>query len=123
MNKENMVGKYPFEEITLYLQNAHFIIPPNTLDNENYLYINALNVFMKYYKKLCSGIVCDYSIIKNEKYINDIFFFYNIAPLFLSYGLIQFINIDHTPLQKYQITQVGIKLYQKILNTISNQSH
>lgn len=113
--KANAIGEYSFDKIYEILYSKKFLLYDNFFSDDP-IHTNALNVFMLYYNKLCAGIISDCNAIKNDSYLENMYFFYNIAPYFLTFELIEKVEISGTTLVKYQLTNNGHKLMRLLIS-------
>lgn len=99
-------GDYSFDELIEIFTKKHFSIPAQVAQNNKDVTLNALIVYISFYDIFVTGIANTYDCKKEMAYI-----FFNIAPYFISFGLLEKIKLAGTRAQRIQTTKLGSAFY------------
>ena len=99
-------GDYSFDELIALLKNKTFIIPAKIMERDNDFKINALNFFIDYFNSFVTGISDDY--YSSEQ---DIYVFYEIAPYYVSFDLLEKTKPTNKSPAQIQTTRIGASFY------------
>lgn len=99
-------GNYTFDELVKLLKNKKFIIPAKFTEAEKDCTANALTFFITYFNSLVSGID---NMKKSSDYEAHIF--YQIAPFYISFNLLEKVKLSGTTAQRVQTTKIGSSFY------------
>ena len=96
-------GNYSFDELTSLFENKIFELPTIGGDYEKR---TALDFFYSCFSILCIGI-------SNRKTDSEIinYIFYNIAPYYVGFGLLEKVTLPNSTTQRIQTTKLGDSFY------------
>lgn len=99
-------GNYSFDELLRILKNKTFIIPSKFLSQDEDIQTNALNFFIVTFDDFVTGVSNEFA---SEEF--NVHIFYNFAPYYVSFGLLEKVKITRTSAQRIQITKLGSDFY------------
>lgn len=99
-------GNYSFDELLRILKNKTFIIPSKFLPQDEDLPTNALKFFIVTFDDFVTGVSNEFASGEFNVHI-----FYNFAPYYVSFGLLEKVKITGTSAQRIQITKLGSDFY------------
>lgn len=103
---KEQIGNYSFDELVKVLKSKTFVLPTKITNSEKELKINALKFFTLYYDSFVTGVSNQYGASDETSYV-----FYNIAPYFVSFGLLEKVKITGSTAQRIQTTKDGTSFY------------
>lgn len=106
---KEQLGAYSFDELVSLFKKKEFKIPSNFLGVEEDKYVNALDVFIVLFDTFVTGITNQAS----SKDI-DIHIYYNIAPYFMSFNILESAKLPKTTAQRIQTTKIGLSFYSML---------
>lgn len=98
-------GCYSFDELVSLLKCKIFELPKHT-KNDTTETIDALSFFYFYFNILATGIANRQSDTKQTIYI-----FYNIAPYYMGFDLLEKNKLPNSTAQRIQISKLGFSFY------------
>lgn len=101
-----MFGDYTYDELVKTLTKKEFVIPVKYTNMNEEVRTNALQFWIVYYSSFVTGVSNQYNSQDEEVYV-----FYNIAPFYVSFGLLDKTKIARTTSQMLQTTKVGDSFY------------
>lgn len=104
-------GRFSYDELVTTFTNKNFSLPPNLFTNlfknKNETCINALDFYILYFPEFANGIINrGLESSQQREYIC-----HYIAPFYISFNLLEKININKKSLHKIQSTQLGESFY------------
>lgn len=99
-------GNYSFDELVEIFKKKKFKIPPKVSQTDKEITIDALNLYIIYHNIFITGISNEFSTPDSKLYV-----FYNIAPYFINFGLLEKIKLAGTTAQRIQTTKIGNSFY------------
>lgn len=99
-------GNYSFEELVNIFENKKFVLPTDLTINTETNSIDALSFFYLYFNLLTIGIENNQKAPKESTHI-----FYNIAPYYIGFNLLEIINLPNSTVQRIQTTNLGSSFY------------
>jgi hypothetical protein len=106
-NNDNMIGNFLFDDIVKALKEKIFKVPgkymtKSKMDSE----VNAYSLFIQVYNELVNGVTNSVNDSELSNYI-----YYNNAPFYSAYGLVEIKKVSSVRWQRIQITNAGLKFY------------
>jgi len=102
-------GNYSFEELTSLFTNKIFELQNFKNLNFETTKMNALDVFYSLFNIFSTGICNRKADSEASRYI-----FYNIAPYYLSFDLLERVKLPNSTAQRIQTTKLGNSFYSMI---------
>lgn len=99
-------GKFSFDELLKTFKRKNFKIPAEIIDREDDLTIDALRFYVVWYDGFVTGVSNQQGENKEVLYI-----YYNIAPYYTSFALLEKVNLQGGTVQQIQITKTGAAFY------------
>jgi len=99
-------GNYSFDELLKILKNKTFTIPSKFLPQDEDIQTNALKFFIVTFDDFVTGVSNEFA---SEEF--NVHIFYNFAPYYVSFGLLEKVKITGTSAQRIQITKLGSNFY------------
>lgn len=99
-------GNYSFEELAKIFENKKFVLPTDLEINTDKKSIDALSFFYLYFNLLTIGIENCQNAPKESAHI-----FYNIAPYYIGFNLLEIITLPNSTVQRIQTTKLGSSFY------------
>lgn len=103
---KEQIGIFSFDELVKIFKSKIFVLPTKIINSEKEIKINALKFFTIYFDSFVTGVSNQYGTHDEVVHI-----FYNIAPYYLSFGLLEKVKIAGTTAQRIQITKIGASFY------------
>lgn len=99
-------GSYSFMQLIHIFKDKNVIIPKKYISSECDIKLYALDFYIRTYNDFSTGI-------SNLAGTNElhIYFFYNICPYFVGFGLLEKVKISGSHAQRFQITANGARFY------------
>ncbi len=114
--KELVIGDYSYIELSLILLNKHLTIPAKITGKEESK-TSILEVFINYTSAFNIGI--DNSSSTNAKHL---FFFYHVAPVLLSFQLVEKVKVTGARWQMVQTSKLGYKFLAETEKLLSKSA-
>ena len=99
-------GNYSFDELVELFSAKKLVLPADKFHQDHDIDTNALTFFRVYFDNLVTGVSNEYGMSSEQVHI-----FYNIAPYFVSFGLLEKVKIAGKTAQRIQITKLGASFY------------
>lgn len=97
-------GNYSFTELLDIFRKKKFTLPPDYSGTNEKITVDALRFFVAYFDTFVTGVTNQYN--SSTAHI-----FYNIAPYFVSFGLLEKTKIASTTAQRIHTTKLGESFY------------
>ena len=97
-------GSYSFDELLTIFKKKKFTLPPDFSATGEEIVTDALRFFIVYFDTFVTGVTNKYDS-------NTVHIFYNIAPYFVSFGLLEKAKITGTAAQRIHTTKLGESFY------------
>lgn len=98
-------GNYSFDELVEMLNGKKFTFPKKITRSEP-ITTNALKIFVIYFNTFTTGITNQLSSSDEEVHL-----FYNVAPYYISFGLLEHVKLAGTTAQRIQTSKLGASFY------------
>lgn len=99
-------GKFTFDELVETFKKKKFEIPAKIAKRENDLIIDALSLYIIWYDDFVTGVS------NQQRESEDVVHaYYKIAPYYISFGLLEKVNLQKMIAQRIQITKMGATFY------------
>lgn len=99
-------GNFSFEELVETLKKKRFNIPAKIAKQDKDVTADALRIYILYYNHFVTGVTNQYGT--NEDFV---YLFYNIAPYYTSFALLEKVNLSKSTAQRIQVTKMGAAFY------------
>ena len=103
---QKQFGDYSFEQLVKIFKNKIFDLPTDLEINTEKNSIDALSFFYLYFNLLTIGIENCQNAPKESAHI-----FYNIAPYYIGFNLLEIIKLPNSTVQRIQTTKLGSSFY------------
>lgn len=103
---QEQFGDYSFEQLVKIFKNKIFDLPTDLEINTEKNSIDALSFFYLYFNLLTIGIENCQNAPKESAHI-----FYNIAPYYIGFNLLEIIKLPNSTVQRIQTTKLGSSFY------------
>lgn len=103
---QQQFGNYSFDELVKIFENKIFVLPTDLSISTETNSIDALSFFYLYFNLLTIGIENCQNAPKESTHI-----FYNIAPYYIGFNLLDIIKLPNSTVQRIQTTKLGSSFY------------
>jgi hypothetical protein len=101
---DNSINGYTIEQIAQKLKDSRIVIKGDYLGKDEDLETNLLDAFIRYRKKLATGIENSYGTKQLELYL-----YYQVASELLIYGFMEKVKVAGVKYERMQTTKLGNK--------------